>query len=226
MKNRKMPWNGQKKSVISIRWLVLATISIFVSGSAVFAANTPTLNQTINAGSLSVDIVDDSGNTVGSPSVAFSAANYSFDNQDGTGTLGTASEKIRVYNPTSTETWTVNLAGSATTALWTDGGNTYDFNDGSGYSDGGDTDAKGGQMTINPSAGTLAGVSGCATTNVSKGASDSFIEGSVNSIDLMSAAAGAATFCRWDLTGVALTQKIPASQPAGSYSISMTMTIS
>ena len=211
---------------ISKKWLILVISLALVSGTAVWASSDPTFNQTINAGSLSVDIVDGSGNTVGSPSVTFGAVDYSFDNQDGTGTLGTASEKIRTYNPTSTETWTVNIAGSATTALWTSGGNTYDFNDGSGYSDGADSDSKGGQMTVDPSGGTLAGVSGCSTSNVSKGASDAFVEGSVNSIDLMSASAGAATFCRWDLTGVSLTQGIPGGTPAGAYSLDMTLTIS
>lgn len=214
-----------KNNKISKKWLILALFSVFLTGTVVWAVN-DTFNQTISAGSLSVDIVDSGGSSVGSPAVTFGAVNYSFDNQDGTGTLGTASEKIRAYNPTSTETWTVNMAGSATTALWTDGGNTYDFNDGSGYSDGGDTDSKGGQMTVDPSGGTLAGVSGCATANVSKGTSDSFVEGSTDSIDLMYASAGAATFCRWDLTGVSLTQKIPGGQPAGSYSMTMVITIS
>lgn len=200
--------------------------AIFLAAGAAFAASTPTLNQTISAGAKSVDIVDSGGTTVGSPSVTFSSANFSFDTQDTTGTLPSGTDKIRVYNPTSTATWTVNIAGSAATAVWTDGGsNTYDFNDSSGYTDGGDADSVGGQMTVDPSGGTLAGVSGCATTNVSKGASDSFVQGSVDSIDLVTAASGAATFCRWDLTGVGMTQKIPASQAAASYSISMTLTI-
>ncbi|HCP08740.1 MAG TPA: hypothetical protein DIT25_03020, partial [Candidatus Moranbacteria bacterium] len=98
--------------------------------------------------------------------------------------------------------------------------------DGNGYTDGADADSVGGQMTINPAAGTLAGVSGCSTSNVSKGGSNSFSEGTVNSIDILSATSGASAFCRWDLTGVSLTQKIPAAQPAGSYSIDMVLTIS
>ena len=190
------------------------------------AANTPQFNQTINEGTKSVDIVDAGDVTVASPSVSFSSANFSFNTQDTTGTLGTASEKIRISNPTSTATWTVNLAASNPTDVWTSGGNTYDFNDGSGYTDGADTDSKGGQMTVNPAGGTLSGVSGCATTNVNKGASDSFVETTMNSIDLVSGAAGASTFCRWDLTGVSLTQKVPAGQAAGSYSLDMTLTIS
>lgn len=190
------------------------------------AANTPQFNQTINEGTKSVDIVDAGDVPVTSPSVSFSSANFSFSTQDTTGTLGTASQKIRISNPTATATWTVNLAASNPTDAWTSGGNTYDFNDGSGYTDGADADSKGGQMVVDPSVGTLSGVSGCATTNVNKGASDSFVETTMNSIDLVSGAAGAATFCRWDLIGVSLTQKVPAGQAAGSYSLDMTLTIS
>lgn len=204
---------------------LLALIGIVSSSALVYAASTPQFNQSISAGSLSVDVVDGSGNSVASPAVTFGALPFSFNTQDGTGTLGTASEKIRAINPTGTATWTVNLAGSATTTTWSTGSQYYDFNDGSGYIDGADADTYGGQMTVNPSGGTIAGVSGCATTNVTAGASDSFVQATTDSIDLMSAAAGASTYCRWDLTGVSLTQKIPAGQVAGSYSVNMTLTI-
>jgi hypothetical protein len=180
------------------------------------------------SGILSIDIVDGSGNSVASPSVAFSSKTFSFNTQTSTGTFGTASQKIRVSNITGTQTWTANLAGSATTATWTAGSNHYDFNDssGSGYTDGADTDSYGGQLTVDPSGGTIAGVSGCSASNVNKGTSDSFVEGTNNSIDLFSAAAGASAPCKWDLTGVSLTQKIPASQPAGSYAINLVLTVS
>lgn len=221
----------KSKNTIGKKWLIPAISLAFLAGTAVYAASTPQFNQAIAEGAKSVDVVDGSGNSVASPAVSFSAANFSFSTQDTTGTLGTAGEKIRALNPTSGVTWTVNLAGNATTSTWTTGSQYYDFNDPGGYIDqvaGGDADSYGGQMTVNPSdaGAVLAGVSGCATTNVTKGTADSFVEGSVNSIDLMSAAAGASTFCRWDLTGVSLTQKVPAGQAAGSYSISMTLTIS
>lgn len=205
---------------------VAGAIAVMV-GVQVWASNQSQLNQTINEGTLSVDIVDSGGTTVGSPSVTFGALTFDFDTQDGSGTLGTASERIRVYNPTSTAAWSVTLAGSATTATWTDGGsNKYDFNDGSGYTDGGDTDSFGGQMTVDPSGGTLNGVGSCTTTNVSLGSSDSYEEGTTDSIDLVTAASGADTFCRWDLTGVSLSQGIPAGQAAASYSLTMVLTVS
>lgn len=208
-----------KKSLITI--LAFA----FLTGVQVYASNQSQFSQAISAGSLGVDIVDAGGSSVSSPAVSFGAKAFSFDTQDATATFGTASEKVRASNPTSTAAWTVNLAGNATTDSWTSGSNHYDFNDTSGYTDGVDTDSYGGQMTVDPSAGTLAGISGCATTNVSKGTSDSFVEGSANSIDIMSAATGASTFCRWDLTGVGLTQKIPSSQASGSYSLTMVLTV-
>jgi len=219
---------SKKMLEIGKKPLETAVVLLFFAGICllyVYASNQSEFDQTITAGSLSVDIVDGDGASVTSPTVAFGSKSFNFDAQDATGTLGTASQKIRASNPTATVAWTVNLAGSATTALWTAGGNTYDFNDSSGYTDGADTDTKGGQLTVNPSGGTIAGVSGCSESNVSAGSSDSFTEGSTDSIDLMSATTGAATSCRWDLTGVALTQKIPAAQIAGSYAITMVLSI-
>jgi hypothetical protein len=213
---------SQKSLITAFVFCVLIWAQTYV-----YASNQSEFDQTISAGSLSVDIVDGSGNTVGSPAAAFASKSFSFDTQTSAGTFGTASQKIRASNPTATDTWTVNLAGSATTATWTSGSNHYDFNDsnGSGYTDGADTDSYGGQITVDPSGGTIAGVSGCSTSNVSVGASDSFVEGSTDSIDLMSATTGAATSCRWDLTGVALSQKIPAAQTAGSYALTMVLSI-
>ena len=220
-KIRKMAKIGQKS-------LVLALIFVFLVGIQVFASNSSTFNQTINAGSLSVDVVDAAGTTVASPAISLGAKTFSFSTQDATGQFGTSAERVRASNPTTTAIWTANLAASATTATWTTGTAYYDFNDASGYTDGADTDSYGGQMTVNPSTGSITGVSGCATTNVSLGTSDSFVEGTTNSIDIMSAAAGAATTCRWDFIGAAdnITQKLPASQAAGSYSITMVLSIS
>lgn len=215
------------KKLISKKWLIIAISLVFMTGTVAYAATTPQLNETISDGAKSVDIVDGSGNAVASPSATFGALTFSFGTQDATDNgIFTSSQKIRVSNPTSTATWTINIAGSAPTALWTAGGNTYDFNDSSGYTDGADTDSKGGQMTVDPSGATITGVSGCATTNISNGTSDSFVETTNNSIDLFTAASGAATYCRWDYTGVNLTQKVPAGQPSGSYTLSMTITIS
>jgi len=222
-----MKTKNKKRAVKLTKRLLIITVGfIFSVGAQVWAADNSQLNQVISAGTSSVDIVDAAGTTVGSPAVTFGALTFDFDTQDSTGTLGTSSERIRASNPTSTAVWTANLAGSATTAVWTDGAsNTYDFNDVNGYTDGADDDTVGGQMTVDPSGGAIAGVSGCSTDNITVGASDSYNEETVDDIDLMSAASGAATFCRWDLTGVGLSQGIPAGQDAASYSITMNLTI-
>jgi hypothetical protein len=189
------------------------------------ASNQSQLNQSISEGVKSIDIVDAGGTTVASPAVAFSAANFSFNTQDTTGTLGTSAERIRISNPTSTTTWTASVAGSATTATWGSGSNYYDFNDGDGYTDGSDADSYGGQLSVAPTGGTLAGVAGCATTNVSLGANSAFNEGATDSITVASGAAGAPTFCRWDVTNIGLTQGLPASQVSGSYALNLVLSI-
>ena len=215
-------------NLIAKRVGVVSMILIGIVAIKASANNQSQLNQSIAAGALSIDIVDAGGTTVASPSVSFTGATFSFATQDTTGTLGTSSERIRVYNPTSTATWTASVAGSATTASWTAGANHYDFNDanGGGYTDGaGDADLYGGQLLVAPTGGTLAGVSGCSTSNVSLGANSSFSEGSTDSITIASGASGASTFCRWDVTNIGLTQRIPASQVAGSYSLNLVLSI-
>jgi hypothetical protein len=202
--------------------LIIALSFVFIVGIQVYASSSSTYNQTISAASQSVDIVNSGGTPVGSPSVTFASKNFSFSTQDATGTFGADAQRIRAYNPTTDDTWTVNLAGSAPGAHWTSGGDTYHFDDatGSGYTNG--------QMAVNPSGGTIAGVpnnTACPITDISAGSNDSFVNGSKDSIDLMSATTGSATVCLWDLTGVAITQKIPASQAVGSYSLTMSLTI-
>ena len=212
--------NLKKISKIARKSLSLALVFVFLVSLQVIAATTPTFNQTITAGALSVDIVDAGGTTVGSPSVTFASKAFSFDTQTSTGDFAPSAQRIRVSNPTGTAAWTVNLAGSAPGAHWTAGGNTYHFDDATG---GGATN---GQMTVDPSGGTISGVSGCATTNTSKGSVDSFASGSVDSIDIFSSTT-AATYCRFDYVGAVanISQKIPASQAAGSYSLTMSVTV-
>lgn len=206
---------------------LLSLVCVLAIGAQVMAAPNSTLNQTINTGVLAIDMVDGSGASVASPSVAFGATTFSFDPQDTTGTLGTASEKIRVSNGTNTSTWTASIAASAATDTWSDGGTySYDFNDGSGYTDGADTDSVGGQLTVDPSSGSIvAPDTRCNTTGLTAGATTAFDEGSVDSIDLMSADGTARNFCRWDMTGVGLSQGIPGGQEASSYSLSLVLSV-
>lgn len=184
------------------------------------------------SGGLIADIVDAGGNSVASPSFGFSGVVAPFTCTTPTATLGTSSQRIRLKNTTDTPGWSLSMAATAgSTALWSAGTPQYDFNDASGSpagcAAGLDSDTYAGQMTVDASGGTLTSraVSACSTTGVSKGAAASFVEGSQNAITLLSASASANTGCFWELINIAVSQKIPGGQPAGSYSIGMTLTV-
>jgi len=177
-------------------------------------------------GVLTVDIVDSGGSPVASPSITMGTKAVSFSYQTSTGSFGTSSEKVRVDNPTANPQWTLSIAASAgSTAFW-DGVSDYDFNDPTSQAgDGADADSLGGQMTIDPSVGTMTPEAGCSNTGLSLGSSSAFSEGVVDSITLIIAGATAETSCYWDLTGVSISQTIPAEQPADSYSLGITVTV-
>lgn len=200
-------------------------------GVQAFAASNTNVTQTINMGTLASDIRDASRQTVANPTFALSATNFSFDCQTTTGLLGSDSQRIYVDNPGAANAgWTVTIAatGGATTT-WQNAGTTrsFDFNDPTtaGCTDGADTDTVGGQLTLNPSAGTLtADCTGCSTTNITKGSSTAYSEGTADSVTLLNAAAASDDAGRWYLTGVGLSQKIPAEQYVDSYTINLTIT--
>lgn len=214
-------------SFFLVGWFFASYLGI---GTA-WAASTSNFTQTINAGTLSVDIVDSNYDTVGSPSVTMSAATFSFECQTASGTFGTASQAIYIQNPDAADSgWTVSLAGSAASAVWDSAGTDFDFNDGgsSGCADSGDVDSLAGQMTVNANAGTLATgqCASCATTNVTKGSSTAFAQGATDSITLLTGAAGSNDIGDWKLTGVSVSQTIPAEQPAANdYDINMTLSV-
>lgn len=212
--------------------IIVLTLALTLMGVLrVYAANTSNFQQTINPGTLVVDIVDGSFVTVASPSVTFPAATFSFVCQTNTATFGTVTERIYIQNPDSADNgWTVSIAGSATTALWDGAASDYDFNDPttSGCADGADTDGVGGQMTIDASVATLntGNCASCVTTNITKGSSTAFNEGTTDSVTLLNAAAGSSDVGDWLLTGVEVSQKIPAEQGAASdYNIDMVVSI-
>ena len=216
-----------KKQILAL----VAAFTVFASPIVVLAANTSNFNQTINAGTLSVDIVDASYVTVASPSVVFPPTVFSFGCQTNAATFGTVSQRIYVRNPDAADNgWTVSIAASATTAVWDGAVSDYDFNDaaGAGCTDGADTDTVGGQMTVDPSVGTLAigQCASCATTNITRGSSSAFVEGTTDSITLLNAAAGSNDIGDWALTGVDISQKIPIEQGAANdYDINMVVSV-
>lgn len=225
---------------LSINKRIITALVILLSFgtiATVWAANTTDLTQTINAGTLVTDIRDASRVPVGSPAVAFSATTFSFNCLTGgsrpTGTFGTGTERIYVDNPGAANNgWTLTLAATGgVTDTWDDGVVTYeyDFNDatGGGCTDGGgDADAFGGQLSVDPTVGTLnTDCATCATTAITLGGSSAYDQGTTDSITLLSAAAGSDDIGRWYLTGVDMDQTIPAEQPNTGYTINMTLTV-
>jgi hypothetical protein len=216
--------------------VAVAFLGITVSAVPVLAANTPDLTQQINAGSLATDILDSSRVAVASPSAALSTQSFSFNCLSGgsasTGNLGTNTQRVYVINPDAADNgWTLTIAAtSGNTARWQNGGVTqfFDFNDpgGSGCTDGADGDAQGGQLTVNPSVGTITtDCLACVGTNVTLGSSGSFSQGVTDSVTLINAAAGSDDIWRGYLTNAALSQTIPAEQAVDSYTLNMTVTV-
>jgi hypothetical protein len=186
--------------------------------------------RTPDPGTLGADIVDSSGCSVSNPSVAMNANSLGFDCGTATGTLGASSQKVRITNTTGDPGWSLTIAAtSGENTLWDSGSNDYDFNDSSGSppgcSDGLDADSgEAGQLSLDPSGGTITPKSGCSASGLSLGSSASFAQGVLNSITLATASGENAT-CFWDLTGIGLSQKVPAEQPSGTYTLNMTVTV-
>lgn len=227
-----LEYSGMQKHNITTKLAaVIAAASMLVPASFALASGTSNFQQTINPGTLSTDIVNSSYVTVGSPSVTMNAATFSFSCQTVTGTFGTSSQKIYVVNPDAADNgWTLTLAATAATDVWTGSAGTYDFNDstGSGCTDGADADTVGGQMTVDPSGATLSAgaCSSCTTSNISKGSSTPYVQGTTNSVTLLNAAASSNDIGDWTLTGVSVSQKIPAEQGAGTdYAVNMMLTV-
>lgn len=192
---------------------VVATAIPYMAYAALTANST--LSQQINPGTLSTDFRTSSGTLVSGPTFAMNAVNVSNAQQTATGVYGETEKRIAVDNPDASDTgWTLTLnASTPATDKWVSGANSYDFNDAS---------AANGQLTVNPSVGTLTGVIG-TTTGITRGTSTTF--NSTSPITILSASAGADDITNTTLYGVTLSQTIPASTPAGSYSITMVQTV-
>lgn len=216
----------------SVRMILTGVLgALIITGGVVHATDSTDVTQTINAGTLTTDIRDASRVPVASPTFAMSATTFSFSCQSSTGTIGSNTQRLYVDNPDTADSgWTLSVAATdGANGLWENGGatNTFDYNDASsaGCTDGADTDTKAGQLTIDPSVGTLTtDCTSCATTSITKGSSSAFNQGTIDSITLLNAAAGSDDIGRWYLTGVSSSQTIPADQPVDNYSINLTIT--
>lgn len=201
---------------------VMVTAIMLLSLTA-FAAPNPDVTQQINSGTLSTDILDENRDPVAAPTAAMTAQSFNFDCQTSTGTLGTNSQRIYVSNPGDAATsWSLSMAATGgSSATWTDGSETYNYNDPSGTPVGCDN----GQLTVDPSTGTVTTDctgSACMGATVAKGSSAAMT--SATPVALMSGGANANNW-RGYLTDIGLSQVIPAGQPAGSYTINMTITV-
>ncbi|MEZ7820979.1 MAG: hypothetical protein QMB51_01585, partial [Patescibacteria group bacterium] len=111
-------------------------------------------------------------------------------------------------------------------AYWTNGLYKYDFNDPTANAeDGFDLDDIGGQMSIDPSFGSVTPKPGSSSSGISLASPSSFVEGSQNSITIATSSSTTQTNSYWDIMGVGILQSIPAGQKTGTYSINMTLTI-
>lgn len=172
------------------------------------------LTQAINAGVISTDVRNSGGGVVGTPSFAMNAVSASTSAQTSTGTFGDNNQRITVDNPGGANAgWTLTLNAKVPgTSKWVSGGNNYSYNGNSTT----------GQLTINPAAGTLTAPIG-GTANVTLGSQASFT--GTTPITLVNAAAASADIWNGYVTGIGLSQAIPAAQPLGSYTIDMTQTV-
>lgn len=173
----------------------------------------------------SVDIVNSSGTPISSPSVSMSTVVAGFSCQTTSGTLGVSAQKIRVTNTTPADSngWTLTIGASSSN--WSDGsGHSYSYNDSSGSPAG----CTNGQLSVNPTAASITPEAspeyGCTNTGVSAYSSATSFTGS-SQATLATAGSTSSHYCYWDITGITLSQKIPAKQHSGTYSINLTVTL-
>lgn len=197
----------------------------------VLAAPDTEFTQVINDGVLVTDILDENGDPVAAPAVTMSPTATSTLCQPGgsSGIFGTNTQRVYVDNPGGADAgWNLTVAAtSGPTAVWSGVSNDMDFNDPTtgGCEDGADVDTVGGQMTVDADAGTVTlDCVSCTQTGITKGTSDSFEEGVTDSILLISAAAGSDDIWRGYLTGVDVSQNIPADTLTDTYTLDLTVT--
>ncbi len=175
---------------------------------AVSAATNTSLSQVINPGTLTYDIVDGAGSPVASPSVAFPATTFSFSCQTQNATFGTASQKVKVSNPVLGGVKLDINAATPATDNWTTGTENYSYKDAAG------SGCTNGQMTVSGGSFTQTAGANVPTYTLPGGAFSS-----TSPVTLMNNTS--TTAWEGELTGYTLSQKIPAEQADGTYSLSM-----
>ena len=211
----------------------------FTSGATILTANSFTSNVAqfndvdiddgdhfsivANISDTSVDVIDGSDASIGSPE--FSFPQTEFGSQESTGIIGNDMATVFVNNETSHPAWTLSIKASDSDEVWEGSSHSFDFNDPDGRTDSGDADTVGGQLTINPANLTITPSSGCSVTGLTRGTSTSFSEGATDSIVLLSSGATADADCSWELRGINMEQVLPENQSADEYSLDLILTI-
>lgn len=208
----------KQRSILGIATIVTAVLlgAPFVSAATTATADSK-LTQTINPGVINTNFTNSSG-VVNNPSFSLSSATVQSSGYvTTTGTFGSDTQRITVDNPgaSSDGSWTLALAPTdGASATWMNGATAaYPVTD----------TAANGQLTVDPSGGTITAVTG-GSTGVAVGSSAA-LTSAAPSVTLMTASTSAAHVWNGYLTNVALSQTIPAGTPAGSYTLNLTQTV-
>jgi hypothetical protein len=157
------------------------------------------------------------------PNIPFPSLSFSFNPQDSSSTLGSPEQTIRIDNATSNTGFDLALAPEIQTSFeidgyWMDGENSYPIHS---------ENQNEGALTVDPSNLNIDAF-GCDSESVNPGSLSSFLfigagnSENVESIDLLNASDSA--FCRVDVTGIDLLQRIPGRQEPGQYNLNMVLT--
>lgn len=203
-----------KLQASSLALAAVVVVALAVPFAYAQSSTNSQITQAITAGVINTSIRNSSNVVVASPSFAMTSIAASTSQQTATGTFGDNAQRITVDNPGGANNgWTLALNASIPgTSTWTSGANNYAYNGTAGT----------GQLTVNPAVSTITPVTG-AITGVTKGTQATF-SGSTP-ITIMTASAATAPIWNGYLTGVGLSQTIPAGQALGTYTINMTQTV-
>lgn len=195
----------------------LVAFAVVATPAGVLALDTANsrLSQEIISGALTTSIRDSSGEEVDFPTFHMDPVTASTSVTTSTGTFGDNERRVTVDNPGATSgswtlTWNATSPGSST---WSSGAAEYAYN--------GVTEGEG-QLTVDPTVGTLTSVTG-GSAGITTGGVATFT--GTTPITLLAAGAGASNFWNGYITGIELSQTIPASQPLGTYTLDMTQTV-
>lgn len=148
--------------------------------------------------------------------------------QQSTGLFGTSTQRIRVTSTLTDTAWALSVAPTlGASAVWknTTTADAYDINDPNGCTDSADSDGFGGSLALNGAHSSIAAQSGCSISGVTSSGGASFSENNTDQITLANGSAGSQSGCYWDFYGYEMTQNIPANQPAGQYTVDMTVSV-